>query len=148
MSKNNQLVSQLFKSPGLLSHRPFPVIASTQYFHIQSPGRKDAESKVEKTSNLLKDKMFASTEAVKKKSPEEEIKVNSQVEVTEESKEVDLPRPSLWDKIVKEVRHYYNGFKLLFLESRIAFRLLRRVLNGHTLTRRERRQVCHLNLRI
>lgn len=116
------------------------MIASTQYFHIQSPGRKDAESKVEKTSNLLKDKMFASTEAVKKKSPEEEIKVNSQVEVTEESKEVDLPRPSLWDKIVKEVRHYYNGFKLLFLESRIAFRLLRRVLNGHTLTRRERRQ--------
>ena len=50
-------------------------------------------------------------------------------------------RKSLWERIVHELKHYYNGFKLLFIETKIAFRLLRQVLNGHTLTRRERRQV-------
>jgi LETM1 and EF-hand domain-containing protein 1 len=47
---------------------------------------------------------------------------------------------------VHELKHYYNGFKLLFIETKIAFRLLRQVLNGHTLTRRERRQVFNKNL--
>jgi len=68
------------------------------------------------------------------------LKTDKTVQSTATKTEIDVPRPSLWDKIVKESKHYYNGFKLLFLESRIAFRLLRHVLQGNTLTRRERRQ--------
>ncbi|CAF2472491.1 unnamed protein product [Rotaria sp. Silwood2] len=49
-------------------------------------------------------------------------------------------RKSLWQRFVNELKHYYNGTKLLFIETRIAFRLLRQVLNGHTLSRRERKQ--------
>ena len=52
-----------------------------------------------------------------------------------------VKRKSIWERIVHELKHYYNGFKLLFIETKIAFRLLRQVLNGHTLTRRERKQV-------
>jgi LETM1 and EF-hand domain-containing protein 1 len=52
-----------------------------------------------------------------------------------------IKRKSLRERIVHELKHYYNGFKLLFIETKIAFRLLRQVLHGHTLTRRERKQV-------
>ncbi len=44
--------------------------------------------------------------------------------------QLDTPRLSLWGRIVKELKHYYNGFKLLFLETRIAFRLMKQVLKG------------------
>lgn len=52
-----------------------------------------------------------------------------------------IKRKSIRERFVHECKHYYNGFKLLFIETKIAFRLFRRVLNGHTLTRRERKQV-------
>lgn len=52
-----------------------------------------------------------------------------------------VKRKSLWQRFVRELKHYYNGSKLLTIETKIAFRLLRQVLHGHTLTRRERKQV-------
>lgn len=57
----------------------------------------------------------------------------------EAAKKVKLP---LKDRIWEEVLHYYNGFRLLYLDSKVAAKLLWQVLNGKTLTRRERRQVC------
>ncbi len=48
----------------------------------------------------------------------------------------------IWQRIIHELKHYYNGFKLLFIETKTAFHLLHRILNGYTLTRRERKQVC------
>jgi LETM1 and EF-hand domain-containing protein 1 len=51
-----------------------------------------------------------------------------------------VARPTLWQRIVKELKHYYDGFKLLGFETKIAFGLLKKVLAGHTLTRRERKQ--------
>uniref|UniRef100_A0A8C6V0D9 Mitochondrial proton/calcium exchanger protein n=1 Tax=Neogobius melanostomus TaxID=47308 RepID=A0A8C6V0D9_9GOBI len=42
--------------------------------------------------------------------------------------------------VVDEVKHYYHGFKLLWIDTTIAGRMLWRVLNGHPLSRRERRQ--------
>ncbi|CAF3754273.1 unnamed protein product [Rotaria sordida] len=51
-----------------------------------------------------------------------------------------VKRKSLRQRFVDELKHYYNGTKLLFIETRIAFRLLRQVLNGYILTRRERKQ--------
>ena len=48
---------------------------------------------------------------------------------------------SIKDKIMKEVMHYYDGFKLLYLDTKVAAKLLWRVLNGEVLLRREKRQV-------
>ena len=53
-------------------------------------------------------------------------------------KEEKLP---LTERIKKEILHYYNGFRLLYLDCKVAAKLLWRVLNGETLLRRERRQV-------
>ncbi|XP_060229679.1 mitochondrial proton/calcium exchanger protein-like [Meriones unguiculatus] len=47
---------------------------------------------------------------------------------------------SLVQKVVAELKHYYHGFRLLWLDTKIAARTLRRILDGHTLTRREHRQ--------
>ncbi len=60
---------------------------------------------------------------------------------TEQPNQLAEPRLTLWQRIVKECKHYYHGFKLLYFETKIAYRLLKQVLNGHTLTRRERKQV-------
>ncbi|KAK4469272.1 hypothetical protein MN116_006840 [Schistosoma mekongi] len=52
-----------------------------------------------------------------------------------------ITKPSLWVRIKKEIVHYYHGFRLLGLEVRIASGICFRVLGGHTLTRRERKQL-------
>ncbi|CAF1213353.1 unnamed protein product [Rotaria sp. Silwood1] len=60
--------------------------------------------------------------------------------ITTKNESTIIKRKSIGQRVVRELKHYYNGTKLLFIETRIAFRLLREVLNGHTLTRRERKQ--------
>jgi len=54
----------------------------------------------------------------------------------------------VWAKVKHEANHYWDGTKLLGAEIKISWRLLRRLLKGKQLTRRERRQVrrasvCH-----
>ncbi|XP_058526341.1 mitochondrial proton/calcium exchanger protein isoform X1 [Ochotona princeps] len=51
-----------------------------------------------------------------------------------------LERKSLGQKVLDELKHYYHGFRLLWIDTKIAARMLWRVLHGHTLSRRERRQ--------
>ena len=46
-----------------------------------------------------------------------------------------------WKKVKHEAQHYWHGTKLLAKEVRISARLQRKILQGETLTRRERRQV-------
>lgn len=47
----------------------------------------------------------------------------------------------VWAKAKHEAQHYWHGSKLLAKEVRISARLQRKILQGETLTRRERRQV-------
>ncbi|CAM4819928.1 unnamed protein product [Rotaria magnacalcarata] len=44
------------------------------------------------------------------------------------------------ERFITVLKHYYNGFKLLCIETTIAIRLLRQILDGHNLTRCERKQ--------
>jgi LETM1 and EF-hand domain-containing protein 1 len=60
------------------------------------------------------------------------------------SKEGTKPEGRLtktWAWIKREANHYWDGTKLLAAEVRVSSKLLRKVLNGARLTRRERRQV-------
>jgi len=50
-------------------------------------------------------------------------------------------KPSLWKRFKREVYHYYNGTRLLIMDVGTAWGLLKRVLYGHGLTRRERKQL-------
>uniref|UniRef100_A0A8D0A9G6 Mitochondrial proton/calcium exchanger protein n=1 Tax=Sander lucioperca TaxID=283035 RepID=A0A8D0A9G6_SANLU len=91
---------------------------------IHTSSRRWDDSKVEKSLRSLKDK---------KKKLEEGGPVYSPT--------LDAPvRRTLRQWVVDEVKHYYHGFRLLWIDTTIAGRMLWRVLNGHPLSRRERRQ--------
>nr|XP_018267184.1 MRS7 family protein [Kwoniella dejecticola CBS 10117]OBR89342.1 MRS7 family protein [Kwoniella dejecticola CBS 10117] len=71
---------------------------------------------------------------------EEEKEVAEKKE--KEKKKPTGPLPArVWAVIKKEAAHYWSGTKLLGQEIRISSKLQWKVLNGGTLTRRERRQL-------
>ncbi|RNA33613.1 LETM1 and EF-hand domain-containing [Brachionus plicatilis] len=94
--------------------------------------RKDPESKAEQTVNLIKEKILKEKEKARQRMDDGE-RMALPVDIEQQ-------RPSLWDRIVKELQHYYHGFRLLYFETKIAWGLLKKVLRGESLTRRERRQ--------
>lgn len=126
---------------------------------------KDPESKAEKTANLLKEKIIdiktekllnnATSPTVEPSLKDKENIQNPLIEnqshlasTSTSSLETNAnnalqtnTRLTLWQRITKELKHYYDGFKLLYFETKIASSLLKKVLRGETLTRRERRQV-------
>ncbi|XP_019734391.1 mitochondrial proton/calcium exchanger protein isoform X2 [Hippocampus comes] len=88
-----------------------------------SPARRD-DSKVEKSLRSLKDKM----------------KLEEGGPVYSPAADAEPARRTLRQRVLDEIKHYYHGFRLLFVDTGIAGRMLWRVLNGHGLSRRERRQ--------
>ncbi|NXG84501.1 LETM1 protein, partial [Stercorarius parasiticus] len=103
---------------GVLGHQYLPV----RWWHSSHPLRDD--SIVEKSLKSLKDK---------NKKLEEGGPVYSPTEV-------EVVKKSLGQRIVDELKHYYHGFRLLWIDTKIAARMLWRILHGNTLSRRERRQ--------
>ncbi|ROT60861.1 LETM1 and EF-hand domain-containing protein 1, mitochondrial [Penaeus vannamei] len=86
----------------------------------------------------------------------ENLKPSSQVEVTvkdlkEKAKAAGSPlqdkklqvveRKSLGVRIKEEILHYYHGFRLLFIDTKICFKYVWRIVNGEVLSRREHRQL-------
>ncbi|KAJ8388274.1 hypothetical protein AAFF_G00135350 [Aldrovandia affinis] len=94
-----------------------------RWWHCTSSLRDD--SKVEKSLMSLKEKNKKLEEGGPVYSP---------------SVDVTPLRRSLGQRVADEVRHYYHGFRLLWIDTTISGRMLWRVLNGHSLSRRERRQ--------
>ncbi|NXN60735.1 LETM1 protein, partial [Rynchops niger] len=103
---------------GVLGPQYLPV----RWWHSSHPLRDD--SIVEKSLKSLKDK---------NKKLEEGGPVYSPTEV-------EVVKKSLGQRIVDELKHYYHGFRLLWIDTKIAARMLWRILHGNTLSRRERRQ--------
>uniref|UniRef100_V5GT45 Mitochondrial proton/calcium exchanger protein n=2 Tax=Kalmanozyma brasiliensis (strain GHG001) TaxID=1365824 RepID=V5GT45_KALBG len=62
-------------------------------------------------------------------------------------KELEAQKPKVplstrvWAKVKEEALHYWHGSKLLAKEVKISWRLLRRLMLGYSLTRREKRQL-------
>uniref|UniRef100_A0A3B5R5I4 Leucine zipper and EF-hand containing transmembrane protein 2 n=1 Tax=Xiphophorus maculatus TaxID=8083 RepID=A0A3B5R5I4_XIPMA len=52
-----------------------------------------------------------------------------------------MMKKSLYQRIVDELKHYYNGFRLLGIDTKIAGRTVWSLLHGQVLTRRERRRL-------
>jgi LETM1 and EF-hand domain-containing protein 1 len=95
---------------------------------------REPSSKVEQTVNALKEEQ---------KQSEQDSKSASSGDSSKEGSKSPAPvvkRPlskRVWDELV----HYYHGFRLLFIDIRIASRLVYGVLNGKELSRREYRQL-------
>ncbi|XP_074086041.1 mitochondrial proton/calcium exchanger protein isoform X2 [Macrotis lagotis] len=95
---------------------------SVRCFHSSCSLRDD--SVVEKSLKKIKDKNKKLEEGGPVYSPTVEVPV----------------KKSLVQKVVDELKHYYHGFRLLWIDTKIAARTLWRILHGSTLSRRERRQ--------
>lgn len=98
-------------------------------------------SKVEETVNRLKQK-----KEEKENEQKLEIKVTSSdfdslQESETQKKEVEVKKKTLWVRFVDEVKHYYSGFKLLFLDVKICSKIVFKLTRGGTLTRRENKQL-------
>ena len=82
---------------------------------------------------------------LKEKQEESKPEVISSTAVIEKTKagdgQVALAKKTMWQKVVDECKHYYSGFKLLFLNVRVSSAIVWKILNGHQLTRRESKQV-------
>ncbi|KAJ1213788.1 hypothetical protein NDU88_001419 [Pleurodeles waltl] len=100
-----------------------PQYLSVRWWHSSRPCCDD--SVVEKSLKSLKDKNKKLEEGGPVYSP---------------ATEVETVKKSIGQRIVEEVKHYYHGFRLLWIDTKIAARMLWRILRGHTLSRRERRQ--------
>ncbi|XP_041827346.1 mitochondrial proton/calcium exchanger protein isoform X2 [Melanotaenia boesemani] len=119
------------------STSPYPAITTGSQWTIARPQdipgvrwihtsrRRWDDSKVEKSLRLLKDK---------KKKLEEGGPVYSP------TLDAEPARRTLRQRVLDEIKHYYHGFRLLWIDTTIAGRMLWRVLNGNPLSRRERRQ--------
>ncbi|RXM29886.1 LETM1 and EF-hand domain-containing protein 1, mitochondrial [Acipenser ruthenus] len=110
--------------------QPWTPVASLGPWHVpvrwwHSSSRLCDDSKVEKSLKSLKDKNKKLEEGGPVYSP---------------TVEMEPVRKSLGQKVVDEVKHYYHGFRLLWIDTTIAGRMLWRILNGNILSRRERRQ--------
>ncbi|MFT7817757.1 LETM1 domain-containing protein LETM2, mitochondrial-like [Arapaima gigas] len=55
--------------------------------------------------------------------------------------ETALVRKSLSHRVLEELKHYYHGFRLLAVDTKVAGRMLWRLLHGQQLSRRERRRL-------
>uniref|UniRef100_D3ZXQ6 LETM1 domain-containing protein LETM2, mitochondrial n=1 Tax=Rattus norvegicus TaxID=10116 RepID=D3ZXQ6_RAT len=70
----------------------------------------------------------------------EEPKATDPQPTKDDQTEVAEGKWSLRQKIIDEVKYYYNGFSLLWIDTKVAARIVWRLLNGQVLTRRERRR--------
>ncbi|CAI2354950.1 unnamed protein product [Caenorhabditis sp. 36 PRJEB53466] len=87
-------------------------------------------SKVEYTLKMLREDVQNQDEEAQKA-----------LSLMKSGKEVATVKPPLKDRIMHELKHYYHGFRLLALETRLSAKYMWRVLRGATLTRRERQQL-------
>ncbi|XP_069488237.1 mitochondrial proton/calcium exchanger protein [Ambystoma mexicanum] len=100
-----------------------PQYLSVRWWHSTRPCYDD--SMVEKSLKSIKDKNKKLEEGGPVYSP---------------ATDVETVKKSIGHRVVDEVKHYYHGFRLLWIDTKIAARMLWRILRGHALSRRERRQ--------
>lgn len=86
-------------------------------------------SKVEKTLGMLRNDL------------QKQVDEEKRLKLIPASQTVAPVKLTLKDKIVHELKHYYHGFRLLALETRLSSKYAWRLLRGATLNRRERQQL-------
>ena len=121
----NVLLQPTFVSQQIASYHCYSRyrVSTVRLFSTSSGLRKD-ESKAEQTVKTLKEKVKEETVAT----------------AITENKSVAVPKKSIGQKILGVLKHYAHGFRLLFIDMKIAARLVWRVLHGETLSRREKQQ--------
>ncbi|CAI4231302.1 unnamed protein product [Auanema sp. JU1783] len=120
-----------FATQGLISKYRIPIACDQQNFlHVgvcvrfaSTDGRK-----IEDTLRMLKEDLHRQHEEAKR--------VKQVTATTEIAKKLTIK-----EKVIHELKHYYHGFRLLALETKLSAKYVWRVLRGNTLSRKERQQL-------
>uniref|UniRef100_A0A0A1WWG5 Mitochondrial proton/calcium exchanger protein n=2 Tax=Zeugodacus cucurbitae TaxID=28588 RepID=A0A0A1WWG5_ZEUCU len=116
---------------------------TTRKFHLSRRLGENASSKVEVTVKTMKEKQKEKVEEIIKEAsaPAVTKAVSEPAEpgkaVAAEPPKAVVAKKPLGTRIWEELVHYYHGFRLLVIDINISRKLLWRILNGKTLTRRE-----------
>ncbi|XP_064224743.1 LETM1 domain-containing protein LETM2, mitochondrial isoform X7 [Aotus nancymaae] len=70
-----------------------------------------------------------------------DLHVTSPQATKETGSKIKEGEQSYRQKIMDELKYYYNGFHLLWIDTKVAARMVWRLLHGQVLTRRERRRL-------
>ncbi|XP_053434704.1 LETM1 domain-containing protein LETM2, mitochondrial [Nycticebus coucang] len=71
----------------------------------------------------------------------EKLQAKNSQPTKETSTKIKEGKRSYRQKIVDELKYYYKGFNLLWIDTKVAVRMVWRLLHGQVLTRRERRRL-------
>ncbi|XP_023577744.1 LETM1 domain-containing protein LETM2, mitochondrial isoform X2 [Octodon degus] len=139
-------------SPSLaLLHLPDPYLNKTHGKHYRSkrhsypswagmaalPVRTRLEQKLHTSASWLQQ---GSGEPPLEQTPEKP-KASSPQPTEDTGTKIKEGKRSYRQKIVDELKYYYNGFYLLWNDTKVAARMVWRLLHGQVLTRRERRRL-------
>ena len=117
---------------------------NTRYLTTSTTKTKEPSSKIEETVERLKEKKKAEPEVAKEteKVVKTSTATSAPVAKDETTTTVETPRKkTLWVRFKDEVKHYYSGFKLLYLDVNVSSKILLKLVRGKPLTRRESRQL-------
>ncbi|XP_067378173.1 LETM1 domain-containing protein LETM2, mitochondrial isoform X2 [Channa argus] len=107
---------------------------------IKQEDNKASASATQDASSGVKNDSVAAAPQSQPLSPPTPVS-NNTAAVIPPVQERGVVKKSLYQKIVDELKHYYNGFRLLGIDIKIAGRMVWRLLHGQVLTRRERRRL-------
>uniref|UniRef100_T1PEC2 Mitochondrial proton/calcium exchanger protein n=1 Tax=Musca domestica TaxID=7370 RepID=T1PEC2_MUSDO len=125
-----------------LSHRLYEQPSSKVEVTVQTMKNKQKEKVEEILKEVANGNAAAAAAPTAATATSAATAASSAVETTN-NKLAEVPakqlavKKSLKTRIWEEIVHYYHGFRLLFIDINICRKLLWRVLNGKTLTRRE-----------
>ncbi|XP_067326732.1 LETM1 domain-containing protein LETM2, mitochondrial isoform X1 [Anolis sagrei] len=151
------------RGPHLLVHSncsPLPPLVAFVHLvdsHLNRTPRRDSESQQpfcrirpgvglphlgNKSLRMLHTSAYWQQELQDKPPPDQSTtKTDSEVTKVPVDQATPIAKKSLRQKIVDELKHYYNGFHLLWIDTKVAARMVWRLLHGQVLTRRERRRL-------
>lgn len=146
---------RLHDSSKSLADKSVQILSESKKKEAEKDKSKDSASSSLSTDENEKDKKAEDSNKDEKSEPKPEVK--SALDPSTAAPSPDNPYPlvnrdamrtgmaarakGIWRRVVKELKHYYHGFRLLFIDIRICSRYVWNLLNGATLTRRERKQV-------
>ncbi|KRX55138.1 LETM1 and EF-hand domain-containing protein 1, mitochondrial [Trichinella sp. T9] len=126
----------------------YPLFTINSLYHkwcvlIEHPTALHNEYYALRTPDIAELNAYAEVEAMLKalkEDVEESERLREKRNLMKKSMEIQK-KQSLWLRFKNEMQHYYHGFKLLYIDVKVCLRLLRRLLTGETLMRKERRQL-------
>lgn len=133
---DDKLEEKFKKRLPLYNHHRLLLLPYRNFYDVNS--RNNAVRSISFTSSRFDDKV---EQTLKRLREELEIKEqeNKMIQQAQDSA-AQLKKLPLHQRVWSELKHYYHGFKLFFIDARVSSRLVWQLMKGNQLSRLEKRQ--------